>query len=1021
MLLGTSWVLRAQDLTVSGTVTGGDGGPIPGANVLLKGTTIGTVTDIDGNYRLPVPDEAGAVLSYSFIGYATIEEEVNGRSTINVSLDPDVSELSEVVVVGYGTQLKTDVTGNIAQVSGEELENLPVPSIEQAIQGRAAGVFVEAGNGKLGQGIKVRVRGAASVSASNDPLYVVDGVIITSNNLSSTDAATNPLSDINFNDVESVQVLKDASAAAIYGARAANGVVLITTKRGKSGKTRFNVGYMKGWSSPTRTAEWLNGPQYYQAFREAFDNTDAIIQRDFPGDDFGSFNYGEPGLTFDEVLDFELGDWDATVNDYWPDQAYRDDAGLDQIDLSASGGNEKTQFYSSLQYTDQRGILINNNFERLSARINVDHQASDRLKIGLNFNLARSVNDRLSDDNQFTTPMQLLALPPIQPFRNENGTLNENTVYFNGLIKKENSSFTTTVFRNITNLFAEISLFPNLTFRTEVNADVLTQNEEFFDGREVDAQTGYINGGGESRWVNVQNYSTNNFFTYRNNVSERHDLEVVGGMTFQTVMEDGTSVEAQTFPLDAFRQLASASTIIGGRSDATDYTFLSYFARANYKFYNRYLLSLSGRIDGSSKFGENEKYGFFPAASAGWIVSEEGFLQSNVLSFLKLRASVGLTGNAPTQNFASLGTFDAVTYDVLGGIVPGQLANPNLKWETTLQTDIGIDFGLFNDRITGELDYYVKNTTDVLLNSNVPGTSGFLRQFVNVGALENKGFEVLINSTNMTGAFSWSTSLNFALNRNKITDLNDNVIEGGYINRAVEGQPIGVFFAQEYAGVDPENGDALYYLNRDATGEELADETVFTVNHLGNRLVTSNYSLAERVVVGDPNPDWIGGITNNLSYKGLDLSFLFQFVQGNDVYNGGGRFQRADFAYFDNHLVQDWEDAWREPGDITDVPEARLFFGNGDQVSSRYLQDASFVRLKTLTLGYNLPSFLLERLSMQNIRVYVSAQNLLTFTEYDLNDPEVNTDYLAGNIGQGNDFYAAPQAKTVSVGIKLGF
>ncbi len=1022
VLLTSLACLQAQNSTVSGKVSEQNGAALPGVNVVVKGTSTGTITDVDGNYRLQVPSDA-EVLTFSFIGYTTREEAINGRSTINVSMVPDISELNEVVVVGYGTQLKTDVTGNIAQVSGDDIQDIPVPSLEQAMQGRAAGVFIEAGNGKLGQAIKVRVRGAASVSASNEPLYVVDGVIITSNNLSGTDAPTNPLSDINFNDVASVQILKDASASAIYGSRAANGVVLITTKRGEAGRTQFNVGYLKGWSSPTRKANWLNGPQYLAGFREAFENEDAIIKQDDPASGFGDFYYGEPGLTFEEVLNFELGEdgWGPDVNANWADQAYRDDAGVDQIDVSANGGNEKTQFYTSLQYTDQKGILIRNAFKRISGRLNVDHKVSDRVSLGVNFSLARSVNDRLTDDNEFSTPMQLLALPPIQPFRDEEGNLNTSTVYFNGLLTKENSSFTTTVFRNISNVFASIELVPNLTFRTEAAADILTQNEERFSGRAVDSNTGYINGGGESRWVNVQNYSTNNFFTYANNFKQ-HGLEVVAGMSYQISTEDQTDIQAQTFPLDVFRKLTSASIIIAGDSEATDFSFLSYFARANYKFANKYLLSLSGRVDGSSKFGSNERYGFFPAASAGWILTEEGFMESlTPLSFLKLRASIGLTGNAPTENFASLGTYRAQTYDVLGGIVPQQLANPNLKWETTLQTDIGIDFGLFNDRITGELDYYIKDTRDVLLNSNVPGTSGFLTQFVNVGALENKGFEVLINSTNVTGDFSWSTSLNFARNRNKITDLDDNVITGGYVNRAVEGQPIGVFFTQEYAGVNPDNGDALWYLNRDATEAEISDGDVFQVNHLGDRLVTNDYSLVERVIVGNPNPDWIGGITNNLSYKGLDLSFLFQFVQGYDVYNGGGRFQRADFAYFDNQLVQDLEDAWREPGQITDVPEARLFSGNGDKESSRYLQDASFVRLKTLTLGYNLPLSLIERLSLQNMRIYVSAQNLLTFTKYDLNDPEVNTDYLSGNIGQGNDFYAAPQVKTFSVGVKLGF
>jgi TonB-linked SusC/RagA family outer membrane protein len=988
----------AQQKTVSGVVTSAeDGQPAPGVNVVAKGTNTGTTTDSDGKFTLNLA-EGQNTLVFSFIGLKTTEVEVGARTTVDIQLEQDVTELSEVIVVGYGTQVKQDLTGNIASVSGKDIQNVPVPSFDQAMQGRAAGVFVESGNGKLGQGIKVRVRGAASVSASNEPLYVVDGIIVTSDNLSSTDAPTNPLANINTNDIESIEILKDASAAAIYGSRAANGVVLITTKRGKAGKTAFNVSYMKGFSSPTRTADWLDGKQYYEGFKEAFDNTNAILMRD-DGEDLG--------MTFEEVLDSELGDWSPTASENWAENAYRDDAGIDQFDISASGGNDKTRFYSSLLLSDQKGILIKDRFKKISGRANLDHQATDKLSLGINFSLSRSINNRLSDDNEFTTPMQLLALPPVQPAYLEDGTLNTNTVYFNGLVTAENSTFETITLRNISNVFAKYAITPSLSFRTEFGLDILNQNEERWDGKEVDSQTGNINGGAFSAWNNVLNYSTNNYFSFNKNL-ERHNIEVVAGMSFQKTERDETSASAQTFPNDAFRVVNNASVITDVAGEPTDYAFLSYFGRANYKFNNKYLLSLSGRMDGSSKFGEDNRYGFFPAASAGWIISQESFTEDirNTLSFLKLRASIGVTGNAPTENFAALGLYSSSTYDVQGGIYPSQLANPDLKWETTVQTDIGVDFGFFNDRITGEIDYYVKNTSDVLLNRNVPGLSGFLTQFVNIGEIENKGFEFVLNSQNIVGPFSWSTSFNFARNRNKIVNLDGNVIEGGYLNRAVEGEAIGVFYGIEYAGVDPENGDALFYVNDpEAPGPE----------------TTNNYNEAFRTVLGNPNPDFIGGLSNTLSFKGFDLNFLFQYVYGNDVYNGGGKFQRGSFTYFDNHLVEDWERAWREPGDITDVPESRLFLDNGSQESSRYLQDASYVRLKTLTFGYNFPKSLVSRASLESVRLYVSAQNLLTFTKYDLNDPEVNTDYLAGNIGQGNDFYAAPQIKTISFGVNLGF
>lgn len=1027
LLFGVAWMLTlsayAQEKIVTGKVTSTeDGSALPGVNILVKGTTQGTVSDASGNYSIAVPE--GASLVFTFIGYTLSEVGVGTRTTVDVQMAPDTQQLSEVVVVGYGTQLKQELTGNIAKVSGKEIENLPVPSFDQAIQGRAAGVFVEAGNGKLGQGMKVRVRGSASVSASNEPLYVIDGVIATADDLSGTDAPTNPLAQLNTNDIESIDILKDASASAIYGSRAANGVVLITTKRGKSGKTRFNIGYQKGFSKPTRSADWLDGSQYYTAFKEAFDNANAKSLAE-DGMDFGAYWYDEPGLTFDQLLDYELGNWSPTANENWAENAYQDDAGLDQFDLTASGGNEKTKFYVSLQHLNQNGILINDQLERTSARINLDNTASEKFNFGFNFSLSRTVNNRLSDDNEFTTPMQMLALPPIQQARLSDGTLNASTVYFNGLIKAENSSFETTVFRNVSNIYGQLNLTKNLSFRSEAALDILTQNEERWDGAAVDSETGNKNGGGVSRWVNVQNYSTNNFLSFKKDITASQYLDVTAGMSYQYVIRNSTSSSAQTFPSDAFKTLVNTSVITAAPTNETSYAFLSYFARANYKLMNKYLLSLSGRIDGSSKFGADERYGFFPAVSAGWIVSEESFL-SNVesISFLKFRASYGVTGNAPDENFAGLGLYSGFTYDQLGGVAPTQLSNPGLKWETTVQTDIGFDYGLFNDRITGEIDYYIKNTDDLLLNSNVSGISGYKTQYLNIGSLQNKGFEFVINTRNLTGELAWTTSLNFARNINKITNLDNNIIEAGYISRAVEGESIGVFYTREFAGANPGNGDAIWFLNRPLEAEDqenVDDGYIFQIDKYGDRYVTSDYDLAERKVVGNPNPDFVGGINNTLSYKGFDFSFLFQFVVGNDSYNAAGRFERADFVFWDNQLVKDWKDAWDEPGDNTDVPEARLFYGNGDYESSRYIQDASYVRLKTLSLGYNVPASFISKYYLSSLRLYISGQNLLTFTKYDLNDPEVNTDFIAGNVSQGTDFYAAPQAKTIMFGINIGF
>ncbi len=1005
LLLGTSGALWAQDLTVSGTVTGGEGEPIPGANVLLKGTTIGTVTDIDGNYRLPVPDEAGAVLSYSFIGYGTIEEEVNGRSTINVALADDVSQLSEVVVTGYGTQIKRELTGNIASVSGEQIENIPVPTLEQAMQGRAAGVFIESNSGKLGQGVKVRVRGSSSVTASNQPLYIVDGIPITSDSQADPDADsdTNPLSDINFNDVESIEVLKDASAAAIYGARASNGVVLITTKKGKNGKTTFNLNAFTGFNEPTNRREFLNTQEYVELFTEAAINSD--IEEEFVQNRFTRYGAGDPAS-------WQIPGEPGYVDTDWQDEIFQRGAN-NQVNLSANGGNEKTRFYVSGSYSDQEGIIKTNRFRRYSGRLNLDHTATEKLSFGINFSLSRSINDRLPNDNSFSTPVQSIALqpmtPPIDP---RTGELSGNyTQYYNPLLDFAYASRVTSVFRTISNVFAQYQIAPALSFRSEFGVDLLIQNEENYFGSETARNSSAPNGLGFNRWVQVANYNTNNFFRYAPTISENHSVEAVVGMSYQESSTDATQVEGQQFPSSAYKQIVSAADITGGESTETAFSFLSYFARVNYGFQSRYLLTVSGRVDGSSRFGANNRYGFFPAAAVGWIITDEAFLVDNsALSFLKLRASYGLTGNAEIGNFGALGLFTGEGgYAGVPGQRPSQIANPDLRWEQTAQFDIGLDYGLVNDRLSGEIDFYVKDTRDLLLNVNVPTTTGFTTQLRNVGRLQNQGFEFVLNSRNLVGAFQWSTSLNFARNRNEITDLQGQVVESAFLNRAVEGQPIGVFFGPEYAGVDPANGDALYYVNAtDADG------------NIVDRSTTNNYNNANRVVIGDPNPDYTAGVTNNFSYQGFELNVFFQGVFGNQIYNGGGKFQTANGDFFDNQS-RDQLARWQNPGDITDVPQARLFGANGTGESSRYLSDGSYVRLKTITLGYSLPTALIERANLSRLRIYVSGQNLLTFTDYTGWDPEVNTDYLAGNIGQGNDFYSAPQARAVTLGVNIGF
>ncbi|HEU5291345.1 MAG TPA: TonB-dependent receptor [Cyclobacteriaceae bacterium] len=1040
MLLFFSGHVLGQERVVTGKVTSQeDGSPVPGVNVLLKGTATGTASDADGNYSISVTGD-NPVLVFSFIGYQTAEVSVGTRSAVDVQLAVDVKQLTEVVVVGYGTQLKQDLTGNVAKVSGESIQNLSVTTLEQAIQGRAAGVLITSQNGKLGQGMNIRIRGSSSISASNEPLYVIDGMIVTTDNLSSNGAVTNPMADINSNDIASIEILKDASSAAIYGSRGANGVVLITTKRGKAGKTNFSANFQYGTSKPTNHLDFLNSAQYVELMRESALNNDyanGLDPENVPGDYAGS------DLEFMEgYMDYMQGDTDwrsLETNTDWEAEAFQK-ATLKQFDFTANGGNEKTQFALGVGYIDQDGILIGNAFKRFSGRLNLDHTVGDKLSFGLNMMISNSINNRLSADNAFATPLQTVALAPITPVRDKEGHLYSNTdyipgvgyaatSYYNPVMELYNASYVTNGFRNLVKGNATYKITNDLRIVGEYGFDLLTQNDDRYQNEYTDTGIG-IGGYGQSRWTKVFNYTARAMFLWDKTIND-HNFSVTAGTEYQEKTTDVSDAQGQGFPLKELTKLTSAAEPIVSFSSLQEESFVSFFARANYKLKDRYLVGLSGRIDGSSKFGPDSKYGFFPAASVGWILSEEGFLSGVApISFLKLRASYGYTGNSGIANYRHLARYQGIAYGGESGLGPNTTPNPDLQWEKTAQMDIGLDFGFFNDKLTGELDYYDKQTTDLLLDAPIPATSGFTTQFRNVGELQNKGFEIVLNYQIIKNAdLSVSVGGNFAQNENEITKLYGDVTQIGpvdarYLNAVIVGQPLGSFYGREFAGANPANGDALFFLNRTPTQTEIDNGVAFIVPNgvYGNRYVTRTFNTAKEIVLGNPTPKSIYGFNANATFKGFELNVLFQGVSGNKVINGGGGFMSANGRYEDNSTV-DQLGRWQQPGDITKIPQARLYTTNGAQASSRYLYDGSYLRLKTLTVAYNLPTQLISRLSLTSVRLYVTGQNLLTMTDYKGWDPEVNTDYKAStsNVNLGGDFYAAPQPKNFTVGIKVGF
>jgi TonB-linked SusC/RagA family outer membrane protein len=1009
--------------------------PIIGATVSLRNNSkVSTATSDDGSFNLNAP--ANARLIITFVGYKQMEVTAS-NTPISVRLSPGEAALSEVVVVGYGTRSKQDVTGSVVRVTAKEVNNTPVTSFESALQGRAAGVQVQQQSGKLGQGINIRIRGASSVSAGNEPLYVIDGIPViappatSSGSLSTNGAATDALADINMNDIESIDILKDASATAIYGSQGSNGVVIITTKKGRSGTSRIDFGYYTGLQKPTGRREFMNAQQYLDYFQLA---AIGAGKQDFAA---GSYPTLAAAIAANKTsvenrfTRYSAGnnDWQtAKTNTDWQDQVFRR-APISQYDLSLSGGSEKTKYYISGQYLDQTGIVVRNAFKRYSGRINLDQQVKDWLNVGMNMSFSRSQNDRLSNDNQFSTPLQIVALSPITPVIDPrtgllSGTLdpvtgNPNTnypVYYNPLLSVANASYNTLVNRTIGNVYGNITITKGLSFRTEMGLDQLNQSEEGFNGRVTARNSGFTAasgfGSGFYYTAQVLNLTTNNYFHYNGNLGSDQDqnIDLTGGMAFQKSNMATSGAAAQGFPSDAYQKLASGATKTTATSGSTSNTLLSYFLRANYKFKDKYLLALSGRIDGSSRFGVNNRYGFFPAASAGWIVTKEDFLSGvDWLSLFKIKASYGFNGNDRIPDFAARGLYSGgAAYGGQAGQAPSQLANPDLKWETTKGSDLGFEASFLKSRISLEVDVYKRDTKDLLLSVEVPGTSGFSTQFRNVGNLTNKGIEVTLNSTNVSSKdFRWSTNLNFTKNKNKITNLGGQLL-GTSVNKAMEGQPLGVFVAREYAGVDANNGDALYYKN------------TLKSDGVRDRTTTNDYNAATDVIIGDPNPKLLYGIGNTFSFKGVDVDILFQGVYGNDVYNGGGQYMSASGSNgYDNQTVDQLR-AWKNVGDITDVPEARLFYSNGTNPSSRYISKGSYLRLKSMSLGYNVPAAVARRIKLDRLRIYARAINLFTFTKYKGWDPEVNADYQASNINQGVDFYSVPQIKSIVFGINVG-
>ncbi len=987
------------DKTISGKVTDENQDGLPGVNIVVKGTTVGTVTDVNGNYRLSVPDET-TILLFSSVGYATEEVSIGGRSVINLEMVPDIQSLSEVVVIGYGSVQKRDLTGSVSSVSSEDIKRVPVLGLDQALQGRASGVYVTNNNANPGGEVNIRIRGTNSVQGYNEPLYIIDGYI--GGNINTVDP----------NDIASMEVLKDASSTAIYGARGANGVVIVTTKSGTKGQNNLSFNMFYGWQTPRKKVD-LMGARDYASFINRINE-----------------DRGDP-LTYPN-LDNLSADTD------WQDEILRT-APWQNYSLAASGGSDKLNYYVSGGYVNQQGIVKETGYDRFNIRANFDARISDKIKMGARLGLARINRTRQQGEefggisNVFHPVSQALLLPPTRSPRDEDGNLLPEVIDDNGS-SRENPPYhlenvTNEVFAtNFTgNLYAEFQLLNPLKFRTSLGFNISDQKlnrykpSHVFESNDGNRNRADVDTRFNTGWLN-ENYLT---FEKRMGI---HELEAVGGITLQGNYYERLNTVVYDFAVDDFEyhNISAGSTINTYNTDMSEWTQVSFFGRLHYVLNDKYLFTINGRYDGNSKFGKDHKWGFFPSGAVAWRLSDEDFIQDlGVFTDLKLRASYGVSGSEALGPYNSLSAMasNSEAYIIGGspvvGFWPNRLPNPALRWEQTTQLDIGLDFGVLNGRLNFVMDYFDKTTEDLFLNRPVPQTSGVSTIRQNIGSLSNSGFEFGIDAVPVDGNFSWNVSLNGTYQQSEILDLGDEeeIITGnfggslkvGNMQVMRVGEPLGSFFGYETAGTWNTTDDLEAY-TQFGNGVEAGDVKLVDFNQDGD------VNEEDRQIIGYAQPKFYGGINNNFSYKNIDLSIFFQWTAGNNVFNA------TSYNIWDpgntSSKHEGLKDAWTPENQDTDIPRAGTLMPK--VIYDMYVENASFIRMREITLGYTLPDNLLERLNINTLRFYVTGTNLLTFTEYTGYDPEVNI--AGGSISVINtDNGSYPRAKSFILGLNLTF
>ena len=969
LLLIASTAAFGQTKSINGTVTDISGLPLPGVTVSVKNTTIGTSTDIDGKYTISFNGEENRILVFSYIGMISQEVSVTSNSNINVVLQNAVEDLTEIIVVGYGTQRKKDVTGAVGVINSESFESRSVGQIGNLIQGQAAGVQVLSSSGKPSQGLNIRIRGTSSITSGSEPLYVIDGV------------PTSDTRSVNPTDIENITILKDASSAAIYGAAGANGVVLITTKKGTTTKPLLQFDTYASVSEAWRTLKVLNGEEYRDLMTELGYNTDWSLYQN---------------------------------NTDWQKEIFQTGFS-NNYNLSYSGKSESgTNYFVSGGYIGQNGAVRSAEMTRYNFKINLDQKVNDWLTLGTRIAYTNYSDVDINENNNvniggvllgaLTTPAVIGAYNPdgsftSNPFQNWENPLAST----DGLQRKFEST------RILSNFYMQIKLLNDFKFKTNVGID---NGKGVFNSFLDPFRTGFGRAiSGESNRSSSDNfyYILDNTLEYKKSV-KNHNFDVLVGSVLQKNAFENSSIQVRNFGSAAITTPNGGSQIIQATARRDEKSNASFISRVNYDYDGKYLLTANFRADASSVFGPNNRWGYFPSFSAGWRISDENFLKENkVISDLKIRAGWGIVGNDQIANYAFFGRIGSgANYPIAGVINPGTfpatIENLSLKWEETTQTNIGVDFEAWDGKVRFTADAYIKNTKDLLYNAPLPTSSGFDRALQNIGEVENKGLEFGLNTINFDGTFKWNTGFNISFNRNEVISLvGEQITLGGIAGRGdavllTEGLPLGTLYGYQFGGVDPQTGNA-FYIDR-------------------NGVSTFTPTEDDRKVIGDANPNFIYGFTNNFSYKNFSLQVFFQGSYGNDMLNAT-RIETEAMIDPKNQSTA-VNNRWRQPGDITDIPRSSFGNINNSRISTRFIEDASYVRLKALTLGYDLGENFLKKLSMSSLKIYVTGENLLTFTNYTGFDPEVNA-FGGANVERGIDFGSYPQSRTLLVGMNFSF